>query len=188
MGVDDDASTLATQETSVKNLVYITNIQEESESITKDKQNDGKNPSEQDDKKPTSRTSPLEKSLPINHNDDLKDYGESGIVNNPGTDKERKKTTKSMKKVLHMEFDTDDDMEEKPNNANDGKAEGKVRVKKNMVHYYEFSSEDESRKQADLKKLSKPKMTMKNHEKMMKMIRLLSSRKRHFPTLEMTFL
>ena len=35
LGVDDDASTLATQETLVKNLVYITNIQEESESITK---------------------------------------------------------------------------------------------------------------------------------------------------------
>ena len=29
LGVDDDASTLATQETSVKKLVYITNIQEE---------------------------------------------------------------------------------------------------------------------------------------------------------------
>ena len=29
----------------------------------------------------------------------------------------------------------DDDMEEQPKNANDGKEEGKVRVKKNMVHY-----------------------------------------------------
>ena len=28
LGADDDASTLATQETSVKSLVYITNIQE----------------------------------------------------------------------------------------------------------------------------------------------------------------
>ena len=36
LGVDDNTSTLATQETSLKNLVYITNIQEESESITKD--------------------------------------------------------------------------------------------------------------------------------------------------------
>ena len=36
LGVDDDALTLATQETSVKNLVYITNIQEESKGITKD--------------------------------------------------------------------------------------------------------------------------------------------------------
>ena len=36
LGVDDDASTLATQETSVKNLVYIMNIQEESKDITND--------------------------------------------------------------------------------------------------------------------------------------------------------
>ena len=40
------------------------NIQEETESITKDAWNDGRNPSEQDDKKPTARTSPLEKNSP----------------------------------------------------------------------------------------------------------------------------
>ena len=91
MGVDDDASTLTTQETLVKNLVYITNIQEESKGITKDAQNDGKNPSEQDDKKPTARTSPLENSLPINCNDNLKDYGEFGIDNNPGRGKKGKR-------------------------------------------------------------------------------------------------
>ena len=64
LGEDDDASTLATQETSVKNLVYITNIQEENKGITNDARNDGKNPSEQDDKKPTARTSPLENLSP----------------------------------------------------------------------------------------------------------------------------
>ena len=79
MGVDDDALTVATQESSVKNLVYITNIQEERQGIMKDAWNDGKNPSEQDNKKPTVKTSPLEKSLPVNHNDNFKDYGESGI-------------------------------------------------------------------------------------------------------------
>ena len=102
------------------------------------------------------RTSPLEKSLPIKCNDDLKDYRESGIDNNPGRDKEWKKKTKNTKKVQHMEFDTDDDVEEQPTNAIDGKAEGKVRVKKKTVHYYEFSSKDKSGKQADLKKLRKP--------------------------------
>ena len=50
-----------------------------------------------------------------------------------------------------MEFNTDDDVEEQPKNANDGKAEGKVQVKKNTVHYYEFSSEDESGEQANPK-------------------------------------
>ena len=69
LGVDDDASTLATQETLVKNLVHIMNIQAERQGIIKDTRNDGKNPSEQVDKKPTVKTSPLEKSLPVNHND-----------------------------------------------------------------------------------------------------------------------
>ena len=107
------------------------------------------------------KSSPLEKSLPVNHNDNLKDYGESGIDNNPGREKEWKKKTKKTKKVIHMEFDTDDNMEEQPKNANDGKAEGKVQVKKKMVNYYEFSSKDESGKQANPEKLRKPKKTMK---------------------------
>ena len=162
LGVDDDASTLATQETLVKNLVHIMNIQAERQGIIKDTRNDGKNPSEQVDKKPTVKTSPLEKSLPVNHNDDLKDYGESGRDNNPGREKEEKKKAKKMKKSIHIEFNTDDDVEVQPKNANDGKAEEKVQVKKKMVHYYEFSSEDKSRKQADLKKIKK---TKDDHEK-----------------------
>ena len=64
LGVDDDTSTLVTQETLMKKLVYITNIQAERQCITKDARNDGKNPSEQDDKKRTVRTHPLENSLP----------------------------------------------------------------------------------------------------------------------------
>ena len=99
LGVDDDALTLATQETSVKNLVYIMNIQAERQGIIKDARNDGKNPSEQVDKKPTAKSSPLEKSLPVNHSDDLKDYGESGIDNNLGREKEWKKKAKKTKKL-----------------------------------------------------------------------------------------
>ena len=71
----------------------------------------------------------------------------------------------------------DDDVEEQPKNTNDVKAEGEVPVRKKMVQYYEFSSKDEGGEQADLKKLRKPKMTMKIHVKMMKKIRLLSPRK-----------
>ena len=67
--------------------------------------------------------------------------------------------------------------EVQPKNANDGNTEGKVRVKKKMVCYYEFSSEDKSGKQADPKKLRKPKMTTKKQGKIMKMIRLLSPMK-----------
>ena len=123
------------------------------------------------------RTSPLEKALPINPNDDLKDYRESGIENNPGREKEWKKKAKKTKEVIHIEFDMDDDVEVQLKNANDRKAEGKVQVKKKMVHYYEFSSKDKSGKQAEPKKLRKPKMTTENKGKMMKMIRLLSPRK-----------
>ena len=36
LGVDDNALTLTTQETSVKNLVYIMNIQDERQGIMKD--------------------------------------------------------------------------------------------------------------------------------------------------------
>ena len=61
-----------------------------------------------------------------------------------------------------MEFNTDDDMEEQPKNANDRKIEGKVQVKKKTVHYYVFSSEDESGEQAVPKKIKK---TKDDHEK-----------------------
>ena len=67
----------------MKNLLYITNIQEGKPATMKNAQNNGKNPSEQGDKKPTAKTSPLEKSVSVNSNDNLKDYGESGIDNNP---------------------------------------------------------------------------------------------------------
>ena len=82
-----------------------------------------------------------------------------------------------MQKIIHMEFDSDDDMEEQSKNANDVKAEGKVRVRKMMVHYYEFSSKDEEGEHSDPKKLRKPKMAMRIQAKMMKMIRLLSPMK-----------
>ena len=68
----------------------------------------------------------------------------------------------------------DDDVEEQPKNANDVKAEWKVRVRKKMVHYYEFSSKDKEGEHTDPKKLRKPKMTAKIQVKMMKKIRLLS--------------
>ena len=43
-------------------------------------------------------------------------------------------------------------------NANNAKTEGKVRVTKKMVHYYEFSSNEEEGAHADPKKSRKPMM------------------------------
>ena len=122
LGADDDASTLATQETSVENLVYITNIQERKLDTTKNAQDTGKNSSEQDDKK----ISPLEESDSVNSNENFKAYGESGRDDNLGRNTEWKKKAKNTRKIIHMEFDMDDDMEEQPKNANDVKVEGKV--------------------------------------------------------------
>ena len=54
-----------------------------------------------------------------------------------------------------MEFDMDDDMEEQPKKANDVMVERKVRERKKMVHYYEFSSADEEGEYANPKKAKK---------------------------------
>ena len=86
MGADDDALTLTTQETLVKNLVYIMSIQEGKLDTMKNARDTGKNSSEQDNKK----ISPLEKSDSINSNANLKAYGESGRDDNPGRNTEWK--------------------------------------------------------------------------------------------------
>ena len=70
-----------------------------------------------------------------------------------------------MWKIIHIEFKTDDDMEEQPKNANDVKVEGKVRVRKKTVHYYEFSSEDEEEEHANLKNIKKTQYGLENPSK-----------------------
>ena len=57
-----------------------------------------------------------------------------------------------------MEFESDDDMAEPSKNANNAKKEGKVRVTKKTVHYYEFSSEEEEGMHAN------PKNNEKTHD------------------------
>ena len=76
-----------------------------------------------------------------------------------------------------MEFESDDDVDKQVKNSSDAKAEGKVRVRTKIVHYYEISSDEEEGKHTDLKKLRKPKMATKINKKMMKMIRLLCQMK-----------
>ena len=66
-----------------------------------------------------------------------------------------------MRKIIHMEFESDDDMDEQAKNSSDVKAEGKVRVRKKIVHYYEFSSGEEKGKCDDPKKI---KTTQDGHE------------------------
>ena len=60
-----------------------------------------------------------------------------------------------------MEFESDDDVDEQAKNSSDTKAEGKLRVRKKTVHYYEISSDEEEGKCADLNKIKK---TQDDHE------------------------
>ena len=82
-----------------------------------------------------------------------------------------------MQKIIHMEFESDDDGDEQAKNSSDAKVEGKVRIRKKIVHYYEISSDEEEGKHTDPKKLRKPKMATKINEKMMKMIKPLCQMK-----------
>ena len=157
LGADNDALMLATQETSAKNLVYITNIPECKLDTTKNVQDSSKNPGEQDDKK----CSPLEKSDPVTSNGNLNAYRESDRDDKTKKGKEHKKNTWRRWKIIHMEFESDDDMAEQSKNANDVKIEGNVRVKKKTVHYYEFSSKEEEGEHANPKKIKK---TQDGHE------------------------
>ena len=97
----------------------------------------------------------------ITSSDNLKAYGESGRDDNQEKGKEWKNKTKNMRIIIHMEFKTDDDVAEQSKNTNDVKVEGKVRVRKMMVHYYEFSSKEEDGEHANLKNFKK---TQDGHE------------------------
>ena len=161
LGADDDASTLTTRETSAKNLVYITNMPEGTLETTKNVRDSSNNTSKQDDKK----CSPLEKTNQVTRNDKLNAYGESDGDDNPKKAKEHKRNTWRMRKIIHMEFKSDDDVDEQAKNSSDVKVEGKVRVRKKTVPYYEISSEEEEGKHADPKKIRKPKLATKIHKK-----------------------
>ena len=183
LGADDNASTLTTQETSVKILVYITNIPEGKLDRTNNVQDSSMNSGKQDNK----NNSPLEKSEKVTSNDKVNAYGESERDAKMEKGEECKTNTWQTRKIIHKEFESDDDVAEQSKNANNAKAEGKVRVTKKTIHYYEFSSEEEEGEHADPKKSRKPNMATRIQAKMMKMIRLLSPMKWHYPALEVIF-
>ena len=89
LGADNGVSTLGTQETSAKNLVYITNMPEGTLETMKNAQDSSKNTSEQDDKK----CSPLEKTKQVTSNDNLNAYRESDRDDDPKKGKEHKRNT-----------------------------------------------------------------------------------------------
>ena len=91
----------------------------------------------------------------------LNAYGESKTDDKREKGEERTTNTWRTRKITHMEFESDDDVAEPLKNAANAKKEGKVRVTKKTVHYYEFSSDEEEEAHADPKKNEK---THAHHE------------------------
>ena len=122
LGADDDASTLATQENPAKNLVYITNMPEGTLETTENVRDPSKNTNKQDDKKP----SPVEKTNKVTSNGQLNAYKQSDRDEDSKKVKEFKKNTWRMRKIIHMEFESDDDVDEQAKNSSNVKTERKV--------------------------------------------------------------
>ena len=57
-----------------------------------------------------------------------------------------------MRKIIHMEFESENEVDKQAKNSSDAKVEGNVRVRKKTVHYYEISNDEEEGKRADPKK------------------------------------
>ena len=159
LGTDDDASTLATQETLAKNLVYVTNIPDGKAAYTKNTRDSSKNSSKQDGKP----SSLLEKPDQLIRKDTLNAYGTSKTNDKSEKGEERTTNTWRTRKIIHMEFESDDDVAEPQKNAETAKKEGKVRVTKKTIHYYELSSDEEDEAHADPNKNEKPHA---DHEKL----------------------
>ena len=82
-----------------------------------------------------------------------------------------------MRKIIHMEFESDDDMDEQVKNSSNVKTEGKVQVKKRLYTIMKLVVTKRKESTPTQKKLRKPKMAMEINKKMMKMIRLLCQMK-----------
>ena len=108
LGADDDALTLATQDNPAKNLVYITNMSEGILETTENVRVPSKNITKEDDKTP----SPIEKTNQITSNVQLSAYEESDRDKDSKKAQEAKKNTWRTRKIIHMEFELDDEVDE----------------------------------------------------------------------------
>ena len=113
LGTDDDTSTLATQETLAKNLVYVTNIPDGKLDYTKNARDSSKNSSEQDGKP----SSLLAKPDQLIRKDTLNAYGKSKTDDKKKKGEECTTNTWRTRKITHMEFESDDDVAEPLQNA-----------------------------------------------------------------------
>ena len=89
---------------------------------TKTTRDSSKNSGEQDGK----QSSLLENPDQVTSNDKLNAYGESESDTKTKKGEEHKTNTWQTRKIIHMEFESDDDVAEQSKNANHVKKEGKV--------------------------------------------------------------
>ena len=122
LGADDDASTLATQDNPSKKLVYITNMPECTLETSENVWESSKNTNEEDNRKP----SPVEKTDQLTSNVQLNDYEESDREEDSKKARDAKKNIWRTRKIIHMEFESDDDVDEPTKNFGNVKTEGKV--------------------------------------------------------------
>ena len=161
LGADNDASTLATQENPAKKLVYITNMPECTLETSENVWDPSKNTNKADDRKP----SPVEMTDQITSNVQLNAYEESDREEGSKKAREEKKNIWRTRKIIHMEFESDDDTDEQLPNSSNVTTEGNVRVKEKITHNYELSSDEEEGKHADPKKVQ---TTQDGHKKQVK--------------------
>ena len=173
LGADDDASTLATQENPPKKLVYIRNMPECTQETSENVRDSSKKTNEEDDRKP----SPVEKTDQITSNVQLNAYEESEREDNSRKANEAKKNTCRTRKIIHMEFDSDDDVDEQTKKSRNLKTAGKVRVKKKLYTIMNIVVTKRKESAPTRKKLRKPRKATKIKTKMMKKTRLLCPRK-----------
>ena len=122
LGADYDASTLATQENPLKKLVCIMNMPECTLETSENARDSSKNTNEEDDRKP----SPVEKTDQITINFQINAYEESDREKDSKMAREATKNVWRTRKIIHMEFDSDDDVDEQTKNPSKVKTEGKV--------------------------------------------------------------
>ena len=99
-GTEDDVSMLATQETAQQKLVYITNLEEDSQNygVGLNKEEGPK------DKKPPVKNRALERPSLINLSHSSKIYEESGSENNIMEELKREKYMKKMKEITYTKI------------------------------------------------------------------------------------
>ena len=130
--------------------------------------------SNENDGKPSSL---LQKPDLLIRKDTLNAYGTSKT--NDKREKGEEHTTNTWRtwKIIHMEFESDDDVAEPQKSAETAKKEGKVRVTIKTVHYYEFSSDEEDEAHTNPKKTKNPMLITRNQQKKVKMTKHLSPMK-----------